>query len=269
MKQHKGFLIKPLLLICLVIALGSKSQATHLQGRYIVQDSLPDQISILLIHRYGSTSRKLEKAWKILLAAGYSFQTVSFIDTEKMTLLNAVFSSDKGLAMQTSDQQRILLPALDLFYSCIPEFKANKGFVADLNSLTTECLNRYLNQLALKCAHSLAEKDKNGYKKWGQKFLKTAFDFNDLLKYMPEISSNFWVLKIPLQLKQWTLLINYGQECLLRHKKFNPELIAQQPLNTFALPGVKRPNYSVDLAGSLVLSQSLYKQYIDTDIGFE
>lgn len=252
-----------------MITFGAKSHAGDLHCRYLAQDSIPDNFSKSLIQRYGSYNADLVKAWQVLLASGYSFQTISFIDTTKMTLLHAVFSSDKGQAMQTSDQQRILLPALDLFNKCIGEFKSNTRFAADLNSLTAECLNRYLNQLELKCAHALAEKDKNGYQKWSDKFLKTAVDFNSLLKYIPETSGRLWALKIPAQSKQWMLLINYGQECLLRHKKLNPEFITQQPLNTVARPGVSRSIYSLELAGSLALSQRLYKQYNDTDIGFE
>lgn len=252
-----------------MVTFGTKNYASDLQGRYVVHDSIHDIFSKSLIRRYGSSNVELVRAWQVLLASGYSFQTVSFIDTTKMTLLHAFFTSDKGQAMQTSDQQRILLPALDLFNKCIGEFKSNTRFAADLNSLTAECLNRYLNQLELKCAHSLAEKDKNGFQKWNIKFLKTAFDFNSLLKYIPETSGTLWVLQIPAQRKQWMLLINYGQECLLRHKKFNPEFITQHPLKNVVGPGVNRSIYSLDQAGSLALSQRLYRQYSDTDIGFE
>lgn len=252
-----------------MVTFATKSRAGDLKDRYVVQDSIPDILAKSLTQRYGSSNVELVRAWQILLASGYSFQTVSFIDTTKMTLLHAFFTSDKGQAMQTSDQQRILLPALDLFNRCIGEFKSNTRFVADLNSLTAECLNRYLNQLEIKCAHSLAEKDKNGYQKWSDKFLKTAVDFNNLLKYIPETTGRLWVPRIPAQKKQWMLLINYGQECLLRRNKFNPEFITRQPLKTITGQGVSKSIYSSDQAGSLALSERLYGQYNDTDIGFE
>lgn len=220
----------------------------------------------LVFKRYAATDKNLVLAWKILIAAGFTAVTGTFVNPDKMSLLHAEFSPDRGKALQTSSQYRILLPALDLFNRCIPALKTNSQFVTDLNSLTAEVLNRYLNQLELKAAHALAEKEKNGFKKYSTAFLKTSADFN-LLILNDSAFNNGNQVSIKAARKQWVLLFNYATTCLLTHQKFNPKLImARSDLsNTHYLPQAN----TISLSLIVKQCQLIYERYNNTETGFE
>lgn len=264
-----------------IVVLGCLTWWAYLPGTSALAvtraDELPSGIARgIVLTRYGSAELGLIAAWEILLAAGYTAEDTSFLRPALMTFIRPGFSTDRGRAMQTSQQARLLLPVLDLFIRAAPATAGSPRFVADLNELIVEVLSRYLNQLELKCAHALAEKEKNGFHKWSTRYLQVAADFRKVISFCPEKAGLMAGLAVNQQ--QWTVLIAYAANCLERHQKFSAQQIAGR---LQALPGAGQGQEAAATTRSLVstapglagriisLCTQVYQRNLDADIGFE
>ncbi len=249
----------------LLLALMLKTQAIMVPASICLAPVGTSDIREQVRIRYGADDSSLVKAWTILEAAGYPVLEPELLSTRFNPLIPAFVGLENNPEGPLKANRRDLLPVWDLFIKGQAHLHANPAYQTDLCALSLEVLNRDLFDLRARCAHSLLEKEKNGFSKWKVRFLKTLESMETVanshpLFYNLNLARRFQRHRLSMAAyrRQWIHLFTYAGSMLAAHHKYE-EHSAES-----ILEGPEEVRRKVpDAAGSPAVCLSVYRSELD------